>query len=424
MQYYNVHSHTFTMRNAPEKFLHLYLPPALASFINKITNTTVGAKTLQWILSKGGNAGRRYSDFLRVGKSKNQDEVFADLLAQYDDKSMQFVGLTMNMENCGAGPSQSGYEGQLEEIFLVKKRNPGRLIVFLGVDPRWKRSGKELQRAVEEYFTTPIPINATKSTYPFAGIKIYPSMGFYPFDKRLMETFEWAAEKGVPVLSHCSYLGGVFNNNTSFIKSILNSPNPYTGKPYEGAEYIQNRNLGNWLLGRQKADNNRNTCSYFMEPASFKDVFSYFKNKTKPLKLCLAHFGGDNQILDSTTEKIPFGVAKQNWHRQVKELFSEYAGLYTDISYTLHNEKVHDALFTELNHPVYGNRIMFGTDYFLSLREKEERSIYSVFKKKAMEKGLWDKVAGTNVANFLRSDFFMPNMPARPVTPLIFKNKV
>jgi len=87
------------MNNAPQKFLHLYLPGILANAIDKITNVQAGSVAVQKLLKTfGGNGGNRYASFLKIGKSTDQLEVFKTLAAQYpDDTSFKFVGLTMDM---------------------------------------------------------------------------------------------------------------------------------------------------------------------------------------------------------------------------------------------------------------------------------------------------------------------------------------
>ncbi|HEX5154592.1 MAG TPA: amidohydrolase family protein [Parafilimonas sp.] len=415
MQYYNVHSHTFTMTNAPRHFLHLFLPGFLADAVDGITNTKPGEATIEFLLSKlGGNGGKRYASFLRIGKSKNQAEVFEMLRASYaDDPEIRFIVLTQNMEYCGAGASVSGFEGQLEELLNLKRQYPDRLLIFLGLDPRWNTGQKTIKETVEQYFTTPLKINDTKSVHPFCGIKIYPSMGFYPFDERLLETFEWAAQHGVPVLSHCNYLGGVYNNDEDYIRSHLSQKDPYTGSLYKG-EYIKEKGFLRWLLGTSDSNNNLNSCSYFMEPHSFLTMMDHFNNRPKPLKLCLAHFGGGNQILDKEKSTIPFGAGKKNWFLQIREMLVKYPGLYVDISYALYNTGLFKVLFDELNNKDYGGRIMFGTDYFLTEREQPEKNTYLNFKKEATQRPLsnfndvnaCDMAAGSNIAAFLKSDFY------------------
>ena len=420
MQYYNIHSHIFTMNNAPRRFLHLYLPDPVADAIDKITNTKFGAWLVEKLLSNfGGNGGKRYASFLQIGKSKNQLEVFEDLMKQYnDDETMRFIALTMYMEKCGADVSASGYEGQIEEILAVKKQYPDRLMIFLGIDPRWKLTGPELRKTVEAYFEKKLEINAGRSVYPFTGLKVYPSTGFYSFDERLKETFEWAADNGVPVLSHCSYLGGIYSNDSGYIKGNLNPFDPYTGLYYTKPVYIKSKVSG--IFSNKDATSNKNTCSYFMEPASYESLLEYFHSRTgNPLKLCLAHFGGGNQISATVSsnlskeEKDPYGVKNRNWFLQVQDLLKAYKGLYTDISYALWDKEIHPILLAQLNDPEYGGRILFGTDFFLTEREQPERETYNNFKTAAIEKTLsnynniraWDQIAGKNIATFLQSKY-------------------
>src|SRR5207249_4547518 len=206
------------------------------------------------------------------------------------------------------------------------------------------------------------------------------------------------------------------------LKGNLKPYDPYAKKYYTEAEYLQKKSFKKWLLGTNAATNNLNTCSYFLEPASYESLLKHFHERQgNPLKLCLAHYGGGNQILASNPanhpseeERNPYGVKKANWFFQVRDLLKQYKGLYTDISYALHDSKVHDTILEELDNSAYGERIMYGTDFFLTEREQPEKNTYSVFKKKAIETTLahfgniraWDMVAGTNVEQFLQSKYY------------------
>lgn len=421
MPAYNIHSHVFTMSNAPERFLHLYLPDIAADLIDKVTNTSAGAAALSRLLSLPvfGAGGKRYASFLRIGKSKNQLEVFENLLRQYDDQQMRFIALSMYMEKCGAGSSSSGFEGQLEELITIKKQYPERLHLFMGIDPRWKLNGTQLRKTVEAYFDQRLAVGKGQTVAPFTGLKLYPSMGFYAFDKNLMETYEWAADKGVPVLSHCYYRGGIYNNDEAYLRNNINVINPFTNTAH-GASYIAQRKWGRWLLGTNAAYNNSNTCSYFLEPHGYEEVFKYFSKKEKPLKLCLAHFGGSEMMgiqhgsrLPDKEEKQLYGILKKNWYQQVRELMQNYPGVYTDIAYTLADKSVHPYITTDLNDPDIGSRIMYGTDYFLAERDQPEKMLFETFKQAALAVPLtnygnitaWDQAAKNNIYDFLESTY-------------------
>lgn len=423
MQYYNVHAHLFTMRNAPRNFLSLYMPKFAAHTVDVITNTDVGS----WIVRKllkvlPGNWGDRYASFLEIGKSSGQMDVFKKLISQYDDPSMKFIALTQYMEKCGVEESESGFEGQLEEILKVKQQYPDNLLIFLGVDPRWKATGKELKEAVELYFNTRLKINDQRSVNPFAGLKIYPSCGFYAFDEKLKETFEWAAKNEVPVLTHCSYLGGIFTNETAHIKANLNSLDIYTGKKYADnfpnlspPAYQQSGGFWTKLFRQTNTESNKNTCSYFLEPASYETTIDYFSKLDKPLKICLAHYGGSEHIIAESNSKpfkeTLFGMKQENWCKQIKELMLKYSNVYTDISYAVSNKDTHQPVLKDVADPVIGNRIMYGTDFFMTEREMPEKKDYEVFKSQALSfiignTNAWEKMASANTDAFLHSNYY------------------
>jgi hypothetical protein len=47
------------------------------------------------------------------------------------------------------------------------------------------------------------------------------------------------------------------------------------------------------------------------------------------------------------------------------------------------DKHIFDVIFHELNNPSYANRIMFGTDFFLTEREQPEKNTYLNFKDEA-----------------------------------------
>lgn len=420
--YKNVHSHIFTMDNAPEKFLHLFLPGPIANAVDTATNTQAGVFLLSRIIKQFGEQGKRYSNFLKIGKSKDQLTVFEELILQHSDKSMEMVALTLNMNYMGIGETKSGFEGQIQQVIDIKKQYPDRLLIFLGVDPRWQNSSSNLRKVVENYFETKVE-SGGKSIYPFVGIKIYPSTGFYAFDERLKETFEWAADNGVPVLTHTSYLGGIFNNDKQSVIQNLNPVNPYTGSIYSKPEFVGNKNIWKWIMGSNTSSNCKKTCSYFLEPSTYESVLKKFDNHPKKLKICLAHFGGVKQIkaalvgtLDSE-QKNPYGISNENWYLQIRKLIDIYPGAYTDISYNVAEgagEKdsfLFKTFLDEANKP-YGNKIMYGTDFFMAEQESPEKNTYDKFRIFANSQTLkngnnfWDQIAKINTNEFLSSKYY------------------
>ena len=444
MQFYNVHTHIFTMNNAPRRFLELYMPRWAASTVDKITNTQLGSWIVRGLLNTfGGHGGKRYACFLEIGKSSSQDSVFRHLIESYEDNAIRMVALTLFMEKLGADASISGFEGQLEEIIALKKRYPQRLLPFFCVDPRWKASGLDIKSTTERYFERKLTV-MDKEFSPFVGLKIYPSTGFYPFDLKLMEVMEWAARKEIPIMTHCSYLGGIFNNDADFVKASLNPYDPYNGVYYDKPSYVSDH--------KKARINNLRSCSFFLEPHAYESMIRYFLppnrdwyeydsvyNQKKvdyekrleegringnPLKICFAHFGSKEHMLlelgkknEKNVKKSDFyGVLKdQNWTAQICNLMKKYPGVYTDISYSLTDKSIHPFIFDQLNDDSYGDRILFGTDFFMTERKAIERNIYTVFKSEALKKtnvsgarNAWEKIAMLNTEKYLKSDYYKP----------------
>jgi predicted TIM-barrel fold metal-dependent hydrolase len=409
------------MNNAPDGFLKLYMPPAAAGVVDKFTNTQLGSFLIQKLAGLNKGLLKRYATFLQIGKSKGQIEVFEDLVSRYKNESIDFVALSLNMENLGVGNSKTGFEGQLEEIIDIKRKYPDRILPFFGLDPRWLNSGSEIKNKVEQYFNTKINVGGSE-VYPFQGLKIYPSTGFYVFDEKLKETFEWAAKNGVPVMAHTYYLGGIFNYDKNYITNHLNPYDPYTKTQYTHPKFITEKgSFFGRLLGTQATKNCKYSCSYFLDPASYISVLDYFKESN--LKICLAHFSGVAQIKASkgmkseANQKKPFGITDKNWYDLIREMLAEYPNLYTDISFDVaeavasENQFLYEEFYKELNKP-FGNRILFGTDYFMTEKENLEEDSVAKFRAyantKILDNGntMWDQLAKINPSNYLQSTYY------------------
>lgn len=421
----NAHTHIFTMNNAPDGFLKLYMPAPAAGVVDKITNTQLGSFLIRNLagLNNGGLL-KRYATFLQIGKSKGQIDVFLDLINRYPNESIDFVALSLNMEYLGVGNSITGFEGQLQQVIDVKRKFPQRVLPFLGLDPRWNNmNATEIRKKVEEHFNTKINVGGNE-VYPFQGLKIYPSTGFYVFDEKLKETFEWAADHEVPVMAHTYYMGGIFNYNKNYIVNNLNPHNPYTNSRYSQPKFIEERgSFFQRITGTQATKNCKNTCSYFLDPTSYESVLDFFANRPKPIKICLAHFSGVDQIkaskglINTGVQLNPYGVKGTNWYNQIREMLAIYPNLYTDISFDIaeavksENKFLYDEFANELN-KAYGNQILFGTDYFMTEKDNLEQDSVSKFRAfantKILDNGnsVWDQMAKINNNAFLKSYYY------------------
>jgi len=68
------------------------------------------------------------------------------------------------------------------------RSHPGKLIPFLGVDPRRPGALDLFRRGLDEWGV--------------AGLKLHPAAGFFPYDPVCLPLFDLAGQRGVPVLVH------------------------------------------------------------------------------------------------------------------------------------------------------------------------------------------------------------------------------
>jgi Amidohydrolase len=153
----------------------------------------------------------------------------------------------------------------------------------------------------------------------FAGVKVYPPMGFDPWPEtnqearqKVMVLYQYCCAKNIPVTSHCSQIG--FNLDKNY--------NSYTS------------------------------------PKKWQKVLENYPN----LKLNLAHFGEQTKIL--------FIFKNQEWQDDIVNLLKndKYPNVYTDFSFRAFDEDYYSSL-----KKIFGtdrkllNRILFGSDFMINL---------------------------------------------------------
>lgn len=352
MIYYNVHTHIFNLECVPERFLnHPWLYRILLS--NRVTG-----KLVEWLNRSELDFLQKQAQFLKYNAYDWQELIYLDLQLQYP-RGTKFVVLTMDMDYMNAGPAKRNFLTQVHEVVELKRKHPDTLLPFLAIDPR-RASGK----AMKEFARIHIEEKG------FHGLKLYTPLGFYPFDERLNEMYAWAAEKRIPLLFHCHQGGGVYYKGD--VKKEWLKPHPdLEYKPAPMKEFRDN----------------------FMHPDGFEILL---KNHPK-LKFCLAHFGGTYEM-----EK----PSQNNWFHRIKTLVSKKEhNVYTDVSYSLWDTKHHGKMKEAIADPSCGDRILFGTDFYMTEREKPEKVLAGLFREK-MGEDLFKKCSYTNVKSFLNSEYY------------------
>jgi uncharacterized protein len=362
---YNCHTHIFNIKCAPEKFLTQYVGNFAGSLLMPILKTKVGAKIVLFVTKNPFL--RKYTSFLQIGTSISQDTIFNNLSGNYPAET-RFVVLTINFDFMGAGPSSLKYEGQLAQVVEIKKKFPNTCLPFLSLDPRMGNK-HVLLAFLQKYIRL-----------GFVGVKLYPSLGFFPFDQNFELVYEYAEKAGIPILTHCTK-GGIYFN--SEITNYMMEPTSFTDPPLviPGVELpFKTTGLKNDVI-----------CDYFLHPANYEVVLSKFPK----LKICIAHYGGDDQML----------LEGSSWYQEVKRLMSAYENVYTDVSFSLHNEKVFKLIKLDMQDPKLQKRILFGTDYFMTEQHKPEKKL-AVELAQFLGPETFKKIALFNPREFLSSTVY------------------
>ncbi|MHA1127303.1 MAG: amidohydrolase family protein, partial [Candidatus Heimdallarchaeota archaeon] len=380
---HNCHIHTFTRDDVPENFLGQGLARLMTRF-----NMLRVARILNALnIFRDDNQFDRYANFIRIMRCNTQEDIFK-YVSHYYPSDTKFIVLAMDMAFMSAGKVQD-YSKQLQGLKELKEKYKGKIYPFVAVDPRRADSSDDLLALVEGWF----------DEYKFYGIKIYPPLGYFPFDDKLEGVYKFALKKELPILAHASKSGPVFTRmkRNKLIDTIK------TGLK----DYLPEEKL------RFKGKRQREICNYFTHPENWKIAFEKFGK----FKTCLAHFGGSGEwerYLNPSTkgmcgEKIKSCKKKKiegrYWVDIIYDLMKENDNLYTDISMTLHNPEFFPILRVLLENPEVNKQILFGTDFYMDESKISERT-FGFNVRGYLGHDTFKLIAETNPRKFLSSKFY------------------
>lgn len=378
MFYFNCHTHIFNQPCAPENFLNAYVSKSIAGFLRFVTARQLTRGLLLKIARLTPvRSWKRPLSFLSVGSEQTQDLIFETLQDNYPPNT-RLVVLTMNMEHMESGRCEVDYKTQLTEVLKVKKMYPHHCLPFLGVDPRMNLQKFSCNTLVD------FVINYLNSG--FIGIKMYPALGFYPFHSDMMPVYAFAEQNGIPILTHCDR-GGAYYRKTN---RLPDPPLPNVPRPWLDVDLK--------LSDDDFSDN-------FLEPQNYIEVL----NRYPKLKICFAHLGGVADILafPATVEN-----KKNNWYQDIKDIIANpaFANVYTDLSYILYSDKAMKQVFEDFfvpagSHAAFADRILFGTDFYMTEREKPEKDLITSIQNQ-YKSPLFGKIAHSNVVTYLNSTLY------------------
>jgi len=377
---YNCHTHVFNMTCAPENFMAQYMGKVFGPLIQKILRFKVGRIIILGIA--GSNPWlERYASFVEIGTLTSQNSIFNDLVNFYPPGSKMIV-LSFNMDHMGAGKSEITFEGQIDQLIDIKKKFPNTCLPFLCVDPRMPFPYKD--------FDTMVDYAKQYMNWGFVGLKLYPSLGFYPYDPRLQDLYAYAESAGLPLTTHCTKSGAYYMGD---ITHAMTDPDNFSKEPFSKSPKPP---------FKAKGVKNPDFCLNFLHPDNYRDVLANFPN----LKLCIAHYGGSSQVRKSGS--------KDSWYDLIKAIIMEkkpgtdeyaYPNVYTDISYTLADTGIFDVLKRDINTDHLGDRILFGTDYYMTQQERKEKKLSTEFANYAGP-STFKKISVDNPERFLTSSVY------------------
>lgn len=345
---YNCHVHTFTIDHVPRHFvprpfswimqrqysLALFLP--LLRFGSKFFNIP------HWL---------RYARFAEVTLKMDQSQVYEELESRYP-KNTRFIVLPMDLAFIRRGEPFSTIDQQHNELWQMSQKYPC-LIPFFALDPRRPNVVNNLKMAIEEW--------------GFRGIKLYPNLGYQPSDPRLIPIWEYANEKRLPIMTHCSR-GGMY-----------------------GYDDLRRRRV------------NAHNVAQYAAPKLYEPILQAYPN----LKLCLAHLGGQQEWENYMNNPWYITTNSKNhrppsWLSDILGMLKSYENLYTDISYTIfYFQDFAPALKVFLLDQKVRERILFGSDYYMSDVEQGNERMLSINLRAILGEELFWQIANVNPKRYL-----------------------
>lgn len=360
VQLTNCHVHTFTHEHTPEHFVPWPLGLLLRSgWLRRALLAVV----------RHFDRGRRsrlarFAQILEVSYNRSQEGVLTIVRGFYP-QGTRFVVLPMDMELMGAGPVEKSIDEQHAELGLLRDTYPDLVVPFAAADARRPDVVEKTVQWIEQN--------------GFGGIKLYPPMGYHPSDPALEPLYAYAAERGIPVLTHCSRPASV----------------QFRGEPTE--QMRKDPVTGERLnLSRSKL------LTLFTDPDAYLPIL----NAHPTLKLCLAHFGGAGDWESYLNDQWDSGSAtgEKSWLAKILDLIRSgaYPNLYTDIAYTVFaNDEFVYLLKVLLSDERVARRVLFGSDFYVVESAELEERHRAVRVRAVLGEDLFHTIAVDNPEAFL-----------------------
>jgi predicted TIM-barrel fold metal-dependent hydrolase len=380
---------------------------------------------------KSKELAARYLYIGRYAFYKGQNRIFSRLKDQYPEGT-GFILLPMDMKYMDAGKLKKDcYYKQIEDLRKIKVKEGDTIFPFIFADPRRFVDNVEIDKREIDYFKYSIKDGKVKlddcfikhyiEDSHFSGIKIYPALGYYPFDEALLPLWKYTADNQIPIITHCCR-GTIFYRGKK-LKEWDKHPvfkQEFSNGYLEPLSLLETKNIDfinnfthplNYLcllderllrILVEKANDKR-----IQELFGYTNENTELKNNLNHLKLCFAHYGGDDewnkflehdrdnyssQIIKHPSKGISFLINDQgnfswdkleqiwkyvDWYSIISSLMLQYPNIYADLSYILHNPAIQPLLKMTLLNGELKNKVLFGTDFYVVRNHKSDKNLYA-----------------------------------------------
>lgn len=357
---FDVHVHLFNKDFIPDKYFSIRIPFLVnPTFLKQL-------ESILDLVTEDDENLYNYAYFIDFITKRNTSEI-AEYLINNTPSNTIFCPLMMDFTKGIAGKTNKDIFEQLVEYKNVRDTYPASFLPFVSIDPN---NPKYL-----ELFN-----KAFSKEYNFFGVKLYPSLGYYPSHPNLMKIFEICSKHDIPVVTHAC-AGSVHTT-----KNSLN------------LKYYDLNDKGELFLKTEKKKFffKKQYEQLFNKPQNWEPVLKAFPN----LRINFAHFGGVNEWETDNEHK--------EWTYRIIDLMERFPNVYADISYILHLPDFHKT-FLDLfnNNNLVAERTLFGTDFFMITIEGKYKDIRSKFVTNIGSK-VMHKISVENPLNYLNLTEFIP----------------
>lgn len=363
----------------------------------------------------------RYYLMGRFAFYRKQFRVALRALHQLPPKS-SIVILPMDMEYMGAGKTKMTkellktkdnninkkgwteedyseiYKYQMRELwdFVKKTNNTGpkdAYYPFVFIDPRRVvEDGKsffDYELVNDKIVLKPCFIKTYIEDRNFSGFKIYPALGYYPFDEHLLPIWRYASENNIPITTHCVkgviYYRGVKKKEWNFHPVFRQE---YSKDVYEPMLLPQTKNVDfqinfthplnyiclvePYLLKMIIRDTDKD--SEVRKLFGYSEVDDTLAFDLSNLKICLGHFGGEEEwtrymeqdrenssqrlmrdpkvaieFMENSDNKFSWYKLnelwnKADWYSIICSMLIKYENIYADLSYIISKPSIYPLL--------------------------------------------------------------------------------